>query len=327
MGSFKRKDITFIFIFICFWLYCFSFLLYSYRQKVYYELSNELYTNYHTVLKDGNDTKGLTVPLFKSSYRIFFEYNNTYRFITQNNGDWSPPMLSGDFLLGEVKGDKAVIGKEMLKYVNEEGGTKYVQFQGIKYEVTGVMGATFASPTDYLILLYGQNVAPITADMRIVLDSDSKSTVTEITHGILNNNPSVTLIESTQKGLYRTANMPYFYYLLLLELFLILFLGIFAFLRYWYEKEKPVMYVLYLLGIPRMTVNKNIFIKVSLNILISTFVSSIILILTNGDYIFILKQVIRITILFLSFSWIVMSMFVCRNPFYTRNEVVKNVDK
>ncbi|MBP1991911.1 ABC transporter permease [Paenibacillus eucommiae] len=324
MFTFKRRDVAFIFIFICLYLFCFSFQLYSSKQKKYYELSNELYTNHYAVFVTKDDQKWLPTPLSKSSYRVFMEYNQTFRLILENKGDWSPPMISGRFFAETDEGSKAVIGQEMLEYVKEHNGMKYITFKGEDYQVTGVMGASFASSIDYLILLYVPNQTPVTTGMRIILDSDSKSTVKKITHHILDINPSLTVIESIQKGIFRKANIPFFYYLLLLEMSLLLFFSIFAFLRYWFEKEKKYMYVLYLLGISKRIIHRNIFIKTSLNIFIGTLISIILFIVFNSESVLILNQMVWCVILFLSISWILLSSFIWSNNLNSRSGVVKS---
>ncbi|SCW69424.1 hypothetical protein SAMN04487970_10302 [Paenibacillus tianmuensis] len=214
----QKKDIIFILFFICLYSLCYCFLIYIEKQERFHVLSNELYTNHHAVFINNDNYDWLKSLRSKSSYRVFIEYNDTHRLLLEQSDDWSPPIITGRFFSKTDKSAKAVIGKEMTKYVKENNEKKYISFQGEDFEVIGVMGASFANSTDYLILLYKPNPFPITSGARIILDSNRKSTVTDITNTIIKMNPLVTLIESTQKGLSRTANIPFISRLLINQL-------------------------------------------------------------------------------------------------------------
>ncbi|NQX62201.1 hypothetical protein [Paenibacillus qinlingensis] len=312
MFTLKRKDIVFTFVFICLYSLCFCFLIYTDKQEKFHELSNELYTNHHAVLMNKDDDQDLltTNQLSKANYRIFIEYNDTYRLLYENLGDWSPPIISGRFFSNTDKGAKAVIGKEMEKFIKEYNGKKYITFQGEDFEVNGIMGAPFASSTDYLILLYKPNPIPIQSGTRIIIDSDKKSIVTEIANNILNTNSSVMLKESTQKGLSRTANIPFIYKLLIFEFYLLLFLSIIACLRYWYEKEKHIMYVLFLLGFSKRKINGQLFLKVFLNIVASGCITVTLFLISDSKSIILLKQMVWIIILFISSACLSLGIFL-----------------
>ncbi|MGC6585007.1 FtsX-like permease family protein [Paenibacillus sp. Dod16] len=271
MPSVIRKDIAFVLVFVCLFSLCFSFQIFSIKQKLYFELSNDLYTKNHAVFVNNNDW----IPsekLGESNYRIFFEVNNSYRFLIQNNGEWKPPMLSGHFFSETDQELQAVVGKEMIQYLQKENEKSYVFYQGNKYYVTGILGKNYASSSDYLAILHHPN-PQIPTDGRIILDSDSKATVNKITKRLNDLNPSITQIKSTQKGLYRTGNVSYYYHLLWVEMYLLVLFSILAFLRYWYEKEQYEINVLFLLGIPKKMIQRKLVIKASLLILLSNFIS------------------------------------------------------
>src|SRR5699024_552746 len=139
MLIFKKRDIVFIFVFICLLSLCYFFQTYLSKQERFNELSNELYTNHHAVFINKNDDDWLKNPLSKSSYRFFIEYTDTHRLLLDNsNNDWSPPIISGRFFSKTDEGTKAVVGKEMVNYIKEFEGKKYVSFEGKDYEVTGI---------------------------------------------------------------------------------------------------------------------------------------------------------------------------------------------
>lgn len=184
-----------------------------------------------------NNNKWVPSEILGNQNIGFFEVNNSFRFLIQNHGEWKPPMLSGSFFSETDQELKAVIGKEMTNYLKKENGKNYILFQGDKYYVTGIIGQHYASSSDYLAILHNPN-PQVPTDGRLILDGNSKSAVKRISKQILNLNPSITQIENTQRGLYRTGNLSYYYYLLWVEVYLIVFVGVFSFLRYWFEKNK-----------------------------------------------------------------------------------------
>ncbi|MFD3260265.1 hypothetical protein ACE3MQ_16885 [Paenibacillus lentus] len=313
MFTLKRKDITFILIFICLYLLCFCFLTYTGKQEKFQELSNELYTKHHVVLITKGDHGGLIKQLSKSNYRVFLEYDDTYRLLLENNGNWSPPMLSGRFFSKTDDGNKAVIGKELERNTKEINGRKYISFQGEDYEVSGIMGASFASSIDYLTLLNNSSKNHEVDYTKIIIDSDIKSNITDITRDIIKKDPTVTVIENEQKGLNKTANIPFIYQLLIFEFYLLMLLSIIAFTRYWYEKEKKIINVLFLIGISKKTIYIQSFLKVFLNVVISGVIAVTLFFIFESESIITIKLMIWIIILFLSSAWILLGVFLRLN--------------
>ncbi|MBN3524504.1 ABC transporter permease [Paenibacillus apiarius] len=311
MFTLRRKDIIFTLLFLCLYIICYLFLTYIDKQERFNELSNGFYSNHHAVLINNGDNDWVETELSQSSYRLFIEYNDTYRFFIDHSSDWSPPIESGRFFSHEEKKPVAVIGREMLEYSKDSNGGKHISFNGESYEVIGIMGASFASPVDYLILLYQPGQTPLTPDMRIIIDSDHKSTVTEITENLIKKFPMITLIESAQKGLSRTANIPFLYRLLIFEFYLLLFLSALAFIRYWYESEKKKLYILFIMGISKNKINQQLFFKVSMYITVpGVMMCLFISIFDSGSF---LKQLIGIAILFLISACSLLSLFLRTN--------------
>ncbi|WP_160037159.1 hypothetical protein [Paenibacillus sp. An7] len=313
MFTIRRKDIAFIFIFICLYSLCYCFLTYTGKQEKYHELSNELYTNHHAVLITKKDNSELIKQISKSNYRVFLEYNNSYRLLLENKGNWSPPIVSGSFFTKNDVENKAVVGKEMQKYIEEVKGKKYISFQGENYEVSGIMGASFASSIDYLILLNNPIKNQIDDNTKIIIDSDNKSIVTDITNSLIEKDPTISPIKSAQKGLSRTANIPFIYQLLIFEFYLLMLISIITFIRYWYEKEKKTIYVLFLLGIPKKRINIHLFLKILLNVVVSGALTVIIFLIFGFESTISFNQMILIIILFLTSAWTFLGVFLWSN--------------
>ncbi|WP_139328587.1 ABC transporter permease [Paenibacillus odorifer] len=289
------------------------------KQEKFHELSNELYTNHYAALFSNGDNKWLENPSTKLNYRVFVEYNDTFRLLLINNGKWSPPMISGQFFLDKDKENGAVIGKEMISYIKEDNkGNKYIDFQGENYQVKGVMGASFASPTDYLVLLHKPHPLPILPGSKIIVDSNNKSTVLSIVSNITKSDSSVMVIESSQKGVARTTNIPFIYRLLIYQFYFLLFISVISLVRYWYEKEKRVTSVLFILGISKRRINKLIFTRLLINFLISGVISIILLLAYDPQSLFLLKEMIFVILTFISISWILISIILVSDYLYSK---------
>lgn len=320
MVTLRKKDIVFILIFIGFYLLLHLFQIYTTKQENFNQLSNQLYSNYHSTFVTSDDFTWPEDLFSTSNCRVFLEYNKTFRSLVVNNGEWSPPMISGHFFSKNDYKAEAVVGREIMEYVYKINEKQYISFQGVEYEVTGIMGASFASSTDYLVLLNIPNKYQVPSNSRIILDSDSKGTVMEMNKKLTTFQSSLKSIESTNMGLTRTANIPFIYTLLVFEFYLLLFLSVITSIRYWYENLKDIVNTLYLIGISQRKIYGQILLKASLNIMISGFVTSFIFLITGSKPI-IIKQLLFTMLLLVFTSWLLISLFIWRD--YGNKEVVK----
>ncbi|MCY6957270.1 hypothetical protein [Clostridium brassicae] len=309
----KKKNIIFIVFFICLNLFAFSFLVYTVHQKQLSELSNGLYTRNYVVFNDNEPQKYIENLNNNNECRVFIEYNDVFRFFAQKNEKWKPPMQKGSFFSENIKGRKAVVGKEMVKHIKKYNGKDYISFQEEDYEVIGVMGASFVSRADYLILLQGEKI-PTTGRMKVIVDSNGKSTINKMVNDITKEYKKTSYVQGISKGLYKTANTTFFYRLLSIDSFLLIICSIFIYLRYWYEKEKVTMYVMFLLGIPRKTIIGENIKKISLNVLIASFIANIIFLLKDNISFHIIKEIVFVDIFFLISSCIFALIFMIKAP-------------
>ena len=309
MNSIRKKDIVFILIFIGFYLLSYLFQIYTDKQESFNQLSNQLYSNHHSTFVTNGEFTWPEDLFSKLNYRVFVEHNKSFRSLLVNNEKWSPPMVSGHFFSKNDYEAKAVIGKEMLEYVYKINEKQYISFQGVDYEVTGIMGASFASSTDYLVLLNTPNKNQVSSNSRIILDSDSKSTVIEMNKKLATFQSSLKPIESTNIGLSRTANIPFIYTLLVFEFYLLLLLSVIISIRYWYENLKDIINILYLIGISKRKIYVQILLKAALNIMLSGLVTNFIFLIIGIKPI-IIKQSFFTMLLFISISWLLISLFI-----------------
>lgn len=311
MYSLKKKDFIFIVFFICLHFFAFSFLVYTFHQKQLSELSNGLYTKNYVIFNDNEPQKYIENLNKNNNCRLFIEYDNIFRFFIQKNNNWKPPMQKGSFFCENKKGRVAVVGKEMANHIKRYNNIDYISFQGEDYEVIGIMGASFISKADYLILLQSEKI-PTTNRMKIVIDGNSKFSINQMVNSITTKHKKISCIEGVSKGLYKTINTTFFYRLLSIDSFLLVFCSIFIYLRYWYEKEKNTMHVMFLLGIPINTIIGENIKKISLNILIASFIANIIFLFKSSISFYIIKEIVFIDVFFLISSCIFALIFMIK---------------
>lgn len=298
----RKKDVIVALLFLSLYVIYYLFISYVDKQEQFYKLSNGLYSKHHLILIDKDNHDWVKTELSPTSYRLFIEYNPTYRFFISHRDNWSPPLVAGRFFTSKEEKPVAVVGREMITYnKSRSGSTKYVLFQGERYEVIGILGAPFASSADYLIMLSRPGQVPVSANKRIVVDSDRKATINEISQRVTDTFSHVTQIETSQRGLSRTGNIPFLYQLLIIQFYLLLFLSALACIRYWYESEKKLLHILFLIGIPKRKMMVQLLYKVFLFI---TFPGMIMIAGMSmlGFGIFI-KQMLALVLLFQISCW------------------------
>lgn len=322
MWKIRKKDIYITMVFIMLYLVFYVFQTYLMKQEKFHELSNELYTNHYASLFSNGENKWLENPSNKENYRVFVEYNDTFRLLLINTGNWTPPLISGQFFTGNNKENEAVVGKEMLSYIEKDiNGNDFIDFEGEAYLVSGIMGASFASSSDYIVLLHKPNPLPLSSDSKIIVDSNTKSTVLSIVDSITKSDNSVKVIESSQKGVARTTNIPFIYRLLVYQFYFLLLISVISIVRYWYEKEKKVTTVMFILGISKQRINIQIFIRILMDILISGVVSILLLQTFDPQSFLLLKEMIFVILAFILISWILISVVLVSDYLYSKRGV------
>lgn len=142
---------------------------------------------------------------------------------------------------------------------------------------------------------------PVSANRRIVIDSDHKSTINEISKRLTDTFSNAKRIETSQRVVSKTGDVPFLYCLLIFEFYLLLFFSALAFIRYWYESEKKLLHILFLIGIPKRKMIVQLLYKVFLFIAVPGMIT-IVGMSISGLGIF-MKQMIAIVILFQISCW------------------------
>ncbi|WP_198023102.1 hypothetical protein [Paenibacillus zanthoxyli] len=271
-------------------------------------MSNNLYTGQHAAIVSPEASRWAKESLPQADYTIFVEFDDSNRLVLANPGGWAPPMLSGEFFADTEQGRKAVIGKEMIPYTQEISGSRYIDFGGNNYEVTGMLGAAYGSSADYLVLLHNPDFTVVPPESKMVVDSSEPSVVSQTVRRLMEQNPNVRLLESERQGLFRTAQVPLLYRLLVVEFYFLLLVSVVAFNRYWYETEKKYIFVSKLLGVSESRIVRQLLIKCSRNILMSGGFSLISLWLFGVRPLISIRDVVVLTAGFIGISWLFLGM-------------------
>lgn len=316
-----KKGVFFVVVFGLLFLFTFCILLYSQQQKRIDELSNQFYTKNHAVFLDSDLNKWLKI---EADYRLFIEYNDTFRYFYQHNDDWSPPVEKGRFFQPGEEGNKALVGREVQDQIYVKKGKEYIDFQEVMYEVIGIIGDSFQSHVDYLILLSSPQV-PKSPSAQIVVDSDSYKHVKKIKESMENKYESVVEIEQSNRGIIKSASSGLFGNFFIISSILLSLFTVTFYLRYWYELELNKINLHFLLGIPIIMTVKSLLIKVVIYICLAIITSNVIFLIANPRFtIDRYLDMIIIQILALVYSIILIILFLWVGYCKNRSEVVSN---
>lgn len=173
----KVQNILFVCLFFASNLFLFFYLNYSVIETRQMLIANRLYTTWHTDLIDGVDKDLLDyIHYLPNNSRIFLEhdYHGTIRTMYQK-GDWHPPLLSGVGFNADIDSLQAMVGVGLIDDMINEG---LIKINGIVYEVVGMLGTTYPSPVDDLIIL-NQNKAGLPIE-RVVVDTNRPISMNQI---------------------------------------------------------------------------------------------------------------------------------------------------
>jgi hypothetical protein len=186
------------------------------------------------------------------SFTVFVDFDPFYGFFYRNH-TYVPPMVSGRFFREDdfYRNKKlAVIGKSvdspLIDELKDEG-----------FEIIGVMGATYSSKIDEMILLNLDAIEqgkPIDSAV-YVMNYDHNSEIDALS--FQKQTVAINRIDSGKSGVQRYLN-TYFYQLLLLCILIVILVGFCVlFTYYWLGKKRVEIRVLWQLGVPMQHVFRN----------------------------------------------------------------------
>ena len=156
-------------------LFLFFYLHYRRIEKEQMFISNGLYSTWNVVLRDADLGESEILPYLPNDGRLFFEHDITGRLRSfYQNSNWQPPLVEGDFFDEKYGGLQAVVGIHVLQNMENDD---YLEIDDHYYEVIGVIGVSYPSPLDHLVLLNNRQDLPV---VRIVADSDNPRALNEV---------------------------------------------------------------------------------------------------------------------------------------------------
>lgn len=268
----SKKDMIFILFYAFLVLFSLLIIQYSKEQNQLSEMSNALYTKHAVQVENVQENMIAEMAGKISGARLFVELDQTFRYFIQGD-HWSPMMQAGSFFSSAQESNTAVVGKEMLHMIEKRDGKEWVFYGKEEYEVIGILGAPYASRSDYIILLRPADHIPLVRMQAVIIDGNTESLVQKAVKNVLTMSDAFVCADRSVKGIERLANTTYFYKLLVLNTVLILFCGSCSFLWFWYKEEKKWIDVLILMGLAKWLVRIQVLRKVILNIFLAICIS------------------------------------------------------
>lgn len=267
----KKKNIIFIFTFVC--LNLLSFLVFRYykEQINIQQISNNSYSSHSIRIEEKylfNNEKFISDDL-----RVFLEFNDNIRIVYKVSRNWSPKIKTGRFFEENEKGNKAVIGNEYIESLKQINGKNYISMFGIDFEVIGIMQEDFVSKLDSLLFLKAE-VIPDFDIKSVVIDSDYKIAINKFIAKIKKENNSINIIKTELDGLNKSIKSDFFNKLIIISTILLIFFSIIVFIRYWFEINISFFYTQFLLGISYRKIKVMFVENIIFNIFISNLISA-----------------------------------------------------
>ena len=303
--SLKKKNISFIIIFVCLNILYFLMFMYNTKQENIQKISNNYYSNNSIVLD--KETFFNIEDLINDDLSVFFEFNDNIRLIYKSYKDWAPNIKSGRFFEEKEKGNKAVIGIEYVEGLKAIDGKKYITMFGKDFEVIGIMQEDFVSRLDSLVFLKS-DVIPEFDIKSVVIEGNSKTSINKFIDKIkkIDNEFKITKLNSNRLNI--SIKSDFFNKLIMINTALLICISGLVFIRLWFEINISFFKIQFLLGIYYKKI-RFIFVRnIVFNVLISNLISAFFMFKYNTKHVVIMSVfnlfIIIITSILLMNRWI-----------------------
>ncbi len=286
----KNDEKILIFIFII--ISTFSLIISAYLTESYEieYLSQGYYSNNveYFYCKNKDDFNIDNIYKNQEDIIIFKELsiNNDIRGIYYKGNIEKPNMKSGRFFeKTDFDEDKhyAVIGLNFTEGILEKDNIQYVIYDGIKYEVIGIMGYNRESKIDRACFI-NLDDSLCAKEGAFAIDGTSKNKVNKMLENI-QNNYSINLINREKNGIDRFFKTEGFNIILIILVLCVLILTTVSVSLYWVEKRKRKIAILRLVGYNDKRIIKVIFFRYlfleHISIFIGFLIGNIIIISQN----------------------------------------------
>lgn len=284
MRFLNKKNIIFISLILILNILLMLIFKYKHSQTYIQELSNQFYSTNSIEFFDSNINKHIDILKNETNYRVFVELDDTFRFFKYNDKNWSPPMLDGEFFPLNTTEKTAIVGKDLVENIQNLNGSDVIKFHDEYYKVIGIMGESFPTRIDSLVLLTSDS-PPQLNNTKIVIDSNNKTLIKNLSNK-LTSDYNITLLEKEDIGLNKLVKSDFFSKLFVFITTLIVIFSIFVYIRYWFEKEITFLRVLHLLGFRRKKITCIFLQNIFFNIFTSSIFTVITIFLSNNFFTF-----------------------------------------
>lgn len=170
------------------------------KYQFFAKITNNLYEDnaIHFQVKS-NEAIQTIINEMDSEAVLFCEINNSYKAL-YFNGDYKLPMQKGRFFAASdftENNNYVAIGSNHVKQIYLNGDKEMFSFNGVEFEVIGIIGMDIASPLDNMILFNFKNVKQYMSDDSIYVLSVSNKTQK------IDNNPDVIIYDVTTRSVNR----------------------------------------------------------------------------------------------------------------------------
>lgn len=241
----RFKNIIFVTYFFIIFIFISYIISYNKKQDDIILISNNYNSENYVVFFDDEIEKWKDMKINKGC-RIFIECDGNIRFLLNSN-NWNPPVIKGTFLTECTNDRQAVIGKKVKEKLKNSGNEKIEVFNE-SYKVIGTLGTNYSSKADTLVFLSGGQI-PKQDKYKIILDGDSKKSISSMIRKIKNKYPDLKYIEPDIEGMAKITGTLLFRRMLNLNTVILSGIAVVIFLNFWIIMYQDEMYTLLLLGI------------------------------------------------------------------------------
>lgn len=230
-------------------LFLVAFATFEEQQSAYDCLSNKMHFNNVLRLYDPENVNWDN-PLFDDNCRVSYELNENSRVILKDSTNWSPPMLEGYYPEEEEKNESiAVVGKNVTDILIAENDKKFLEYEGQRYRVTGVVGAEYVTSCDDAIILFNTQVRDYGKGTYLI-DSEDSDCINRIEDYFKENSVETKIERGSIKGTARLTKTSYFFRLFYIEAAVLTGFTLLAFENQWNGRRERKRMVYFIHGFP-----------------------------------------------------------------------------
>lgn len=283
-----KENIVLSITFICMSIIIFLSVTFLVEQKNMNEVSNGLYTANSITFSSFDDQQWHNSLPINGSYRMFVEYTeqktDKIRGYYQKESNFTPPLINGVFFPSNSdKKSTALIGQQVKENIVKENGESYYIYNNQKFHIIGIMGESYATKLDNLVLLNLPSIS-ITEKLKLDFVLDGNSNTEDYFNDFQNWNQDITQTHHSKKGLTKLIDTDFYSNIILLVTAAMVIISIIRITIYWFSVKSNYFFVINILGISFRKLFIQMFLKYLTIATISLFIPFVILISSANKY-------------------------------------------